>query len=92
MDIGELLKVWPTLSKDQRNKLKEGFRGAQAVKVNLQDCSFSPISGDTAQVRCSQSMVYTRDGKRQQPTIVSVAILLKKAANGNWLVDTVQAN
>jgi hypothetical protein len=35
-------------------------------------------------------MVYTRDGRRQPAQTVSVAILLKKAANGNWLVDKVQ--
>jgi hypothetical protein len=90
MDIGELQRVWPSLSKDQVKKLKEGFRGAQAVKVNLKDCSVPALSGDTAQVSCSQSMVYTRDGRRQPAQTVSVAILLKKAANGNWLVDKVQ--
>jgi len=90
MDIGELQRVWPSLSKDQMKKLKEGFRGAQAVKVNLKDCSVPALSGDTAQVSCSQSMVYTRDGRRQPAQTVAVAILLKKAANGNWLVDKVQ--
>jgi eukaryotic-like serine/threonine-protein kinase len=90
MDIGELQRVWPSLSKDQMKKLKEGFRGAQAVKVNLKDCSVPALSGDTAQVSCSQSMVYTRDGRRQPAQTVSVAILLKRAANGNWLVDKVQ--
>jgi serine/threonine protein kinase len=90
MDIGELQRVWPSLSKDQIKKLKEGFRGAQAVKVSLQDCSAPALGGGTAQVKCSQSMVYTRDGKRQPPQTNSVAILLKKAANGNWLVDKVQ--
>jgi hypothetical protein len=90
MDIGELQRVWPSLSKDQMKKLKEGFRGAQAVKVNLKDCSVPALSGDTARVSCSQSMVYTRDGRRQPAQTVSIAILLKKAANGNWLVDKVQ--
>jgi ketosteroid isomerase-like protein len=71
-------------------KLKEGFRGAQAVKVNLKDCSVPALNGDTAQVSCSQSMVYTRDGRRQPAQTVSVAILLKKTANGNWLLDKVQ--
>jgi serine/threonine-protein kinase len=90
MDIGELQRVWPSLSKDQIKKLKEGFRGAQAVKVNLQDCNAPALGGDSAQVKCSQSMVYTRDGKRQPAQTNSVAILLKKAANGSWLVDKVQ--
>lgn len=90
MDVGELQKIWPSLSKDQLKKLKEGFRGAQAVKVTLQDCGAPTLSEATAQVQCSQSMVYTRDGKRQSPLTKSVAILLRKAANGNWLVDKVQ--
>ncbi|MFZ0322298.1 MAG: protein kinase, partial [Candidatus Sulfotelmatobacter sp.] len=72
MDIGELQRVWPSLSKDQIKKLKEGFRGAQAVKVNLTDCGTPTLGGDSAQVKCSQSMVYTRDGKRQPPQSNSV--------------------
>jgi serine/threonine-protein kinase len=92
MDTSELQKIWPSLSKDQIKKLKEGFRGAQAVKVTLQDCGAPTLSEATAQVQCSQSMVYTRDGKRQPPLTKSVAILLKKAVNGSWLVDKVQYN
>jgi serine/threonine-protein kinase len=89
MDIGVFKGVWPSLSRDQIRKLKDGFRGAQAVKVNL-DCGDPALSGDTASVRCAQSMAYTRDGRRQPPQTVSVAILLKKTASGNWLVDKVQ--
>jgi serine/threonine-protein kinase len=89
MDIGVLQKVWPSLSRDQVKNLKDGFRGAQAVKVSL-ECGDPALSGDTARVRCEQSMAYTRDGRRQPSQTVSVAILLRKGANGTWLVDKVQ--
>jgi hypothetical protein len=90
MDIGVLQTVWPSLSKDQVKRLKDGFRGAQAVKVNLEKCGDVSLSGDTALIKCEQSMVYTRDGRRQPPQTVAVAILLRKAVSGNWLVDKVQ--
>jgi hypothetical protein len=92
MDVHELQKVWPSLSKAQINELKRGFRGAQAVKVDLQQCDPVPgLNGDTAQVRCDQSMEYTRDGKRQAAETHPVDILLRKSANGTWLVDEVRA-
>ena len=91
MDINELKKVWPTLSKAQVNKLKEGFRGAQAVKVEMQQCDPPPsVSGGSAQVRCNQSMAYTREGKRQPAETTPVEILLRRSAEGSWLVDDVR--
>ncbi len=52
MDTSELQKIWPSLSKGQLKKLKEGFRDAQAVKVTLQDCGAPTLSKATAQVKC----------------------------------------
>lgn len=88
--IDELLKIWPTLSKEQRKALKQGFDKAQAVRVEL-ECGDPSIAGDSAQVRCGQSMRYTEKGKVLPYQKVSVNIVLKKAAGG-WLVDSVQAN
>jgi serine/threonine protein kinase len=90
MDIAVLKGVWPSLSKDQVKRLKDGFRGASAVKVNLDKCADPVLNGDTAVIRCEQSMVYTRDGRRQPLRTDSVAIVLRKGASGSWLVDRVQ--
>lgn len=90
MDINELKEVWPTLSKAQIDKLKAGFKGAQAVKVQLQQCGPAATNGSTAQVSCTQSMVYTFEGHRQPPQTLAADISLKKGADGKWVVDEVR--
>jgi tetratricopeptide (TPR) repeat protein len=88
--VDELLKIWPSLSRDQRKALKQGFDKAQAVRVEL-ECGEPSIAGASAQVKCAQSMRYTEKGKVLPYQKVSVDIMLRKAA-GSWLVDNVQAN
>ena len=88
--MDELLKVWPTMSKKQKKDLKDGFQGAQAVKVQL-SCGDPSVSGDGATVRCEQSVRYTIAGKVQPYDKQSVDIVLKRAAGG-WLVSTVRAD
>jgi uncharacterized caspase-like protein len=91
MDIGVLKTVWPSLTKTQVGELKAGFKGAQAVKVEVK-CGDPILNGDNARVSCDQSMAYTLDGKRQPPETHPVDILLHKVVNGNWLVDDVRAH
>jgi len=91
MDINMLKAVWPSLTKEQIDKLKAGFRGAQAVKVQLLQCDKAATGGDAAQVRCAQSMEYTRDGRRQPAETRPVEISLRKAADGGWVVADVRA-
>jgi uncharacterized caspase-like protein len=90
MDINMLKAVWPSLTRDQIDKLKAGFRGAQAVKVQLLQCDTATTSGDTARARCAQSMAYTRDGRRQPADTLPVEITLKRATDGGWLVSDVR--
>ncbi len=90
MDVNEMKAVWPSLSKKQIDLLKAGFKGAQAVKVQLQLCSSVVTDIDTAHVRCTQSMAYTRDGRRQPVETNPVEISLKKAPGGRWVVDDVR--
>jgi hypothetical protein len=89
--LEELLKIWPSLSKDQRKELKKGFEKAQAVRVDLENCTDPDVAGDRAQVTCAQSMRYTVNGKVQPYQKMSVNIVFRKTAGG-WLVDAVQAN
>lgn len=92
MDIDMLKAIWPSLSKAQVAGLKAGFRGAQAVKVQVQKCDLPTTNGDTAQIRCEQSMVYTREGKRQPETIDPVEISLRRAPSGGWVVAEVRSH
>jgi hypothetical protein len=91
MDINMLKTVWPSLTKEQIDKLKAGFRGAQAVKVQLLQCDKAATDGDAAQVRCAQSMEYTRDGRRQPAETRPVEISLRKGSDGGWVVADVRA-
>lgn len=91
MDIGEMKRAWPSLSKEQIKKLQDGFRGAQAVKVEPQ-CGEPSFQRDMATVKCAQSMTYTRDGRRQPKQTNSIDITLKKTAGGAWVVEKVLAN
>jgi hypothetical protein len=91
MDVRELRKVWPSMSRGQEREIKNGFEapGLRAVKVQLRNRT-TTIAGGTATVNCDQWMVYTFAGRRQPPQINSVVILLAKNAQGNWVVNEVK--
>jgi hypothetical protein len=90
MDVNVMKAVWPSLSKKQIDLLKAGFKGAQAVKVQVQLCSPVATNIDTAHVSCTQAMAYTRDGRRQPAETNPVEISLKKAPGGRWVVEEVR--
>jgi caspase domain-containing protein len=90
MDISMLKSIWPSLSKTQVDKLKAGFKGAQAVKVQLLQCDTAAKTGESVQIRCDQSMAYTRDGRRQPVDTRPVEITLRKSTEGSWLVNDVR--
>lgn len=58
MDIRELKKIWPTLSRKQQKELQDAFEQARAVKVELRQRKFT-IGGNSATV-CVISGWYTR--------------------------------
>ena len=91
MDIHEIKKVWPSLSKDQEKELKAGFQapGLNAVKVQLRNRT-TKVSGDTAVADCDQWMIYTFSGKRQPPQTNSVEIFLAKDSRGTWAISSVK--
>jgi hypothetical protein len=91
MDVRDLKKVWPSLSKVQEREIKSGFDapGLKAVKVQLRNRT-THISRDTATADCDQWMVYTFAGRRQPPQTNSVEILLSKNSGGGWVVNDVK--
>jgi hypothetical protein len=88
--MDELLKIWPSMSKDQKKALKAGFESAQAIRVSLA-CGDPTILADAATVKCNQEVKYTRAGKVEPPQTVSVDIILKRKQSA-WLVGAVRAN
>ena len=91
MDVQEIKKVWPSLSKDQQKEIKNGLEapGLKAVKVQLRNRTTNIGEGKAA-VECDQWMVYTFAGRRQPPQTNSVEILLAKDSRGAWAVSEVK--
>jgi hypothetical protein len=91
MDLHELRKAWPSLSKSQEKEIKGGFQapGLQAVKVELRNRVLN-VASDTAVAKCDQWMIYTFEGRRQPPQTSSVEISLMKDPHGAWTVNGVK--
>jgi hypothetical protein len=91
MNVRELKKVWPSLSRDQEKAIKGGFEtpGLKAVNVKLRNRSVR-IDGGTATAMCDQWMIYTLAGRRRPPQTNSVEILLSKNSVGDWAVNGVK--
>jgi hypothetical protein len=88
--LDELLRIWPSMSKEQKKALKAAFESTQAIRVSLA-CGDPTILGDAATVKCNQEVKYTRAGKVEPPQTVSIDILLKRKQSV-WLVSTLRAN
>ncbi len=93
MDVRELKKAWPSLSKGQEREIKSGFEapGLKAVKVQLRNRT-TQINGGTATAKCDQWMVYTFQGRRQPPQVNTVDVLLSKNSQGDWSVNEIKGN
>ena len=91
MDIGEIKKAWPSLSRSQAKELKNGFQAPdlKAVRVQLRNRAVS-VAGASAIANCDQWMIYTRAGKQQPPQTSSVEILLAKDGGGTWAIHAVK--
>ena len=91
MNVRELKKVWPSLSRDQEKEIKRGFEtpGLKSVKVELRNRTLH-IDGSTATAMCDQWMIYTFGGRRRPPQSNSVEILLSKNSVGDWAVNGVK--
>ena len=91
MNVRELKKVWPSLSRDQEKEIKSGFEtpGLKAVNVKLRNRTVH-INGGTAIAMCDQWMIYTFAGRRRPPQTNSVEILLSKNSIGDWAVNGVK--
>jgi hypothetical protein len=92
MDLHELKKAWPSLSKSQEKEIKEGFESPdlRAVRVELRNRSMK-IDGTTAVADCDQWMTYTFAGRKQPPQTSTVEIELAKNDHGDWAVSGVRA-
>jgi hypothetical protein len=91
MNVLELKKVWPSLSRDREKAIKTAFEtpGLKAVNVQLRNRTVH-IDGGTATAICDQWMIYTFAGRLRPPQSNSVEILLSKNSVGDWAVNGVK--
>ena len=83
----DLQTIWPSISKRQIDAIKNANKGAQSLRLTDM-CPGSPkISADTAELTCSESMTYVRNGKRQPPLVNPMTFKFKKIG-GKWVVDS----
>ena len=90
LNIDEMVKAWPRLKKDQKqkNKVTELFKGVQTLKVRFEQCGAPAFSGDTAKISCTQS-TSSVTGEKVQPTTMNVVNIVLKKSHGNWQVTDV---
>jgi hypothetical protein len=88
-DVGRITELYPGLEKPQVNKIREAFKTAQSVHMELRPAGEPQIKGDIATVVCQRTAQYTYPEGIQKPPDDNVTIHLKK--NGNaWVVDSIQ--
>jgi len=86
MVIGDLVNVWPSISKQQRDAINNSFKMYKRISANY-ICAQPVITGDKARCTCKESVTYiTNDMKRQGPLSASFIFDLKKSS-GTWYVE-----
>jgi serine/threonine-protein kinase len=86
MVIGDLVSVWPTISKQQKDAINNSFKMYKRISASY-TCAQPVITGDKARCTCKESVTYiTNDMKRQGPLSASFIFDLKKSS-GTWYVE-----
>jgi serine/threonine-protein kinase len=89
-DTSAVQAVWPTLSREDLNKIDTFFKASKAAKISMQPVGDLKVSGDTAVIPCKRSLtIQMKDGARQSPPPQSVLVSLKKSGSG-WVITSIQ--
>jgi serine/threonine protein kinase len=89
-DTDAIRNIWPTLGRDDLNKIEAFFKATKTAKLVLQPSGPPKFTGDTASVSCKRSVtVQMKDGSRQKPVEQNVIVHLKKSA-GNWVITAIE--
>jgi protein kinase-like protein/PEGA domain-containing protein len=92
MVVGEIKKVWPSMSKSTEKEFKDTFASDEikAAQVDFK-CDTPKISGTSAECTCSQRMIYTLRNARTTPQTNKVWFRLSKDARTWYVVDSHKA-
>jgi hypothetical protein len=89
-DTDAIRSVWPTLGRDDVNKIDAFFKSTKAAKLVLQPSGPPKFTGDTASVSCKRSVtVQMKDGTRQKPVEQNVTVHLKKSGP-SWVITALE--
>src|SRR5438067_705073 len=87
-DANQLAAVWPSLHKQELNKIRTSFRDAESIQMDLK-FSDPQIDGAHATVTCLRSLQYIFKGGIRKSESSTVTIQLGKQA-GQWMIESVQ--
>ena len=94
-NVVELKKIWPEMSQQALNKLRDVFSAVDSVSLNYEVKGNPEISGDQAYVRFLQTLTFNMKGKRQNP-ISSTLIMSMKKTNRSpgsapaWTIESIR--
>jgi len=88
-DVDELSAVWPSLSKQELKKIKDSFRDASSIRMQLQPSREVQIDGNRATVTCLRSLQFTFPGGVEKGGNSNVTIQLEKRT-ANWVIQSVE--
>jgi serine/threonine protein kinase len=89
-DTDAIRSVWPTLGRDDVNKIDAFFKSTKAAKLVLQPSGPPKFTGDTATIPCKRSVtVQMKDGTRQKPVEQNVIVHLKKSGP-SWIITALE--
>lgn len=89
MVIEEVRKVWPSMPDEVAKSLRNSFQVAKAMRVQF-SCATPSVKGDSAEVACSQTIMYTINNHVQRPLTARITYQLKKNAE-TWYITSSSA-
>ena len=83
----ELRKVWISFGNKSKRAYEDSIKGAQAIRLQEDQCTETSVSEDTVRFRCNETMTFTYDKKRQPPTKPNTVEFDCKKTSGGWVVE-----
>jgi ketosteroid isomerase-like protein len=85
LDLAGLQSVWPALSGQRLQALRDSFEGAREIEMSIGDCQIR-VEGVTATASCTLRQTYRpKRGTRQ--TIERDASFELRKAGGRWVIE-----
>jgi hypothetical protein len=87
-NVQSLTAVWPSIPGATLQTLRETFRIARAIELQLRPIRDPEISGDTAVVQCQRLLRQTFEGRQPLTNQGNVTIRLRRSGD-SWLIQDI---